>query len=146
MNANDIDNLDKLFDSIGGLKPEEKIFLKGKMAGECIFGVGNETRIKMRFDYSNGMCKELFETDMTLFKAILDQSVAENRDFNEVRVEVENDYDNWKNNNKAETRVENSDTKADDNESKASEPDSKAPDLEDEEFSPDLGAIFGMGK
>jgi hypothetical protein len=68
LNAMDIDDLDKLFVAIGGLKDEEKIFLKGKSKGECMFGIGNETRIKMKFDYCDGLTKSLIETNMIEFK------------------------------------------------------------------------------
>jgi coenzyme F420-reducing hydrogenase delta subunit len=68
LNAIDIDDLDKLFVAIGGLKSEEKVFLKGKTQGECIFGIGNETRIKMRFDYTDGLIKDMINKDMSEFK------------------------------------------------------------------------------
>jgi hypothetical protein len=68
LNAMDIDDLNKLFVAIGGLREEEKNFLKGKAQGECIFGIGNETRIMMKFDYHDGLAKDLIEKDMTEFK------------------------------------------------------------------------------
>ena len=48
---NDIDALDKLLASIDGLKKSERNFIQGHTTGECLFMMGNESRIKMRVLY-----------------------------------------------------------------------------------------------
>ena len=48
---NDIDALDKLLASIGGLKKSERNFIQGHTTGECLFMMGNESRIQMRVLY-----------------------------------------------------------------------------------------------
>jgi coenzyme F420-reducing hydrogenase delta subunit len=79
----DIDDLDKLFTSIGGLKDEERIFLKGKQKGECMFSIGNETRIKMRFAYNDNLTRRLMENNMSEFKSELIKKEKELREVKE---------------------------------------------------------------
>jgi hypothetical protein len=70
MKPNDIENLDKLFASIGGLKSSEKTFLKGETQGDCIFMSGNKTRIKMHFWWFKSLQKSLISSDMRNYKFI----------------------------------------------------------------------------
>ena len=62
--ANDINNLDKLFEPIGGLTTNEKAFLQQDGHGEAIFISGNKNRIPMQVSYEE-FEKKLFKVDLS---------------------------------------------------------------------------------
>lgn len=64
LNANDIENLDKLLHSVGGLTDSEKSFLEREGHGEAIFTCGNKRRMQVKIELDN-LEFQLIESDMS---------------------------------------------------------------------------------